>query len=97
MLIGGRKGHVSLFDWKSGQMSCELHLLETVKDVKFLHNETMFAVSQKKFTYVYDKSGLELHCLKEHIEANRIEFLNFHFLLVTVVSLFFNNREMQGI
>jgi U3 small nucleolar RNA-associated protein 7 len=85
-LIGGRKGHISSFDWKSGKIECELHLRETAKDVTWLHNETMFAVAQKKYTYIYDKTGLELHCLKEHIEANKLEFLPYHFLLVSVVN-----------
>lgn len=85
MLIGGRLGHVASFDWKSGKLDCEMHLRETVKDVAWLHNETMFAVAQKKYTYIYDRSGLEIHCLKDHIEANRITFLPYHYLLASVV------------
>ena len=29
-----------------------------------LHNEQFFAAAQKKYTYIYDKRGLEVHCLK---------------------------------
>jgi U3 small nucleolar RNA-associated protein 7 len=83
MLIGGRKGHVASFDWKEGKLESELQLRETVKDVKWLQNETMFAVAQKKYTYIYDKTGMELHCLKDHIEANKLDYLPYHFLLVT--------------
>ena len=85
MLMGGLKGHVAAFDWHQQKLSCELHLRETVKDVAWLHNDTMFAVAQKKYTFIYDKTGLELHCLRDHIEANRLEFLPYHFLLASVV------------
>ncbi|KAK6097150.1 putative U3 small nucleolar RNA-associated protein 7 [Batrachochytrium dendrobatidis] len=84
LLIGGRKGHVASFDWQTGKLSSEIQLRETVKDVKWLHNETMYAVAQKKYTYIYDKTGMELHCLRDHIEANVLEFLPYHFLLASV-------------
>lgn len=87
MLIGGRKGHVASFDWKTGKLECEIQLRETVKDVTWLQNDTMFAVAQKKYTYIYDKTGLELHCLKDHIEANKLDFLPYHYLLVSVVCI----------
>ena len=37
---------------------------ETVRDVAFLHSEQFFAAAQRKHVYIYDKRGLEVHCLK---------------------------------
>ncbi len=43
---------------------CAAQVKETVRDVKLLHNEQFFAAAQKKYVYIYDKRGLEVHCLK---------------------------------
>ena len=37
---------------------------ETLRDVQFLHNDQFFAAAQKKYVYLYDKRGIEVHCLK---------------------------------
>ena len=42
------KGHLQLHDLLRGKPACELHTRETVRDVKFLHNHSMFAVAQRK-------------------------------------------------
>ncbi|CAX45214.1 U3 small nucleolar RNA-associated protein, putative [Candida dubliniensis CD36] len=83
LLLGGKKGHVASIDWRKGKLGCELHLNETVHAVKFLHNDQYFAVAQKKYTFIYDNQGTELHRLKQHIEATLLDFLPYHFLLVT--------------
>ncbi|KAJ2358944.1 putative U3 small nucleolar RNA-associated protein 7 [Coemansia erecta] len=83
MLIGGRKGHLATLDWRNGKLGAELHVRETVRDVCWLHNESLFAVAQKKYAYIYDRSGAEVHCLQKHEEPVALGFLPFHFLLAS--------------
>jgi len=54
---------------------------------RFLQDQSFFAVAQKKYVFIYDRDGVEIHRLKAHIEPTRLEFLPYHWLLATVVSL----------
>lgn len=83
-LLGGRKGHLAMMDCERLSMVCEVQVRETVRDVQFLHNETMFAAAQREHVYIYDKRGIEVHCLKDHTNVHRLEFLPYHQLLTSV-------------
>ena len=96
LLLAGRKGHVATMEWRDGKLGCELQLGETIRDAKWLHNNQYFAVAQKKYVYIYDRAGVELHCLKKHIEVTNMEFLPYHYLLATVVSLKIRNRQVRS-
>lgn len=85
LLLAGRKGHVCTMDWRAGMLGCELQLGESVRDAKWLHNNQYFAVAQKKYVYIYDHAGVEIHCLQKHIDVHHMQFLPYHFLLATVV------------
>ena len=54
----------------------------------FLLDHSQYAVAQKKYVFIYDRDGVELHRLKSHIEPTCLEFLPFHWLLATVVRNF---------
>lgn len=84
LLLAGERGHVVLIDWHKNKLMCEMNLGENVRHACFLHNETMFAVAQKKNVYIYDKSGTELHRLRNHRVPHRVIFLPYHFLLVSI-------------
>uniref|UniRef100_A0A7S0V4M6 BING4 C-terminal domain-containing protein n=1 Tax=Polytomella parva TaxID=51329 RepID=A0A7S0V4M6_9CHLO len=84
MLLGGTKGHLAVTDWQRGDLLCEVQVRETVRDVCFLHNETFFAAAQKKYVYVYDKRGIEVHCLRDHTDTLALDFLPHHFMLTSI-------------
>uniref|UniRef100_A0A914I567 Small ribosomal subunit protein eS25 n=1 Tax=Globodera rostochiensis TaxID=31243 RepID=A0A914I567_GLORO len=82
ILLGGRKGHVSAFDWMTKDLKSEVNVMESVRDVQWLHVDTLFAVAQKRWLRIYDTAGTELHCLKALFDIKRLEFLTRHLLLV---------------
>ncbi|CAL1710766.1 unnamed protein product [Somion occarium] len=84
LAVVGKKGHVATFDWQTGTLHSELQLQETCRDITFLHDHSHYAVAQKKYVFIYDRDGVELHRLKSHIEPTRLEFLPYHWLLASV-------------
>ena len=87
LLLAGAKGHLAIVDWEQGKINREVHVKETVRDATFLRDHTMFAAAQHKHLYIYDGSGTELHCLRDHKpQVNRLGFLRYHWLLTTIGS-----------
>eukprot|EP00698_Gefionella_okellyi_P015125 TRINITY_DN4248_c0_g1_i1.p1 TRINITY_DN4248_c0_g1~~TRINITY_DN4248_c0_g1_i1.p1 ORF type:complete len:514 (-),score=111.68 TRINITY_DN4248_c0_g1_i1:6-1316(-) len=82
--LAGRRGHLAMFDWKESKLKCEIQVAETVRDVAFLHNETLFAVAQRRHVYIYDQQGIEVHHLRDHIDPTHLEYLSYHWLLVAM-------------
>lgn len=90
MLCGGEGGEFASFDWQAGRLGCQVDLRATgeagerVRDLCFLQNETMMAVAQANFVYIYDGRGVELHRLKKHTQVKSLQYLPYHFLLASV-------------
>eukprot|EP00727_Mastigamoeba_balamuthi_P006232 m51a1_g2228 putative U3 small nucleolar RNA-associated protein (587) ;mRNA; f:240820-242901 len=82
LALGGRSGHIALLDWTRKKLVCEFHARELVKDVCWLHNESLVATAQLRYLHVYNAAGVEVHCLRDVAKPYALEFLPYHFLLV---------------
>ena len=84
LLFAGAKGHVASMDCHRCKVGMELQLEEDIYDAQYLHNETFFATAQKKYAYIYDAKGVELHCMRRHERPFKLDFLPYHYLLTSV-------------
>ncbi|KAF4747784.1 hypothetical protein FOZ62_014731 [Perkinsus olseni] len=84
MVVGSRGGQFTVLDRHSMNPLCSEQLDEPILDTTFLHDHTLFAAAQRKYTYIYDSAtGAEVHCLKDHLNSTHLEFLPRHYLLVS--------------
>ncbi|KAL3674702.1 hypothetical protein V7S43_000640 [Phytophthora oleae] len=84
MLLGSQKGHLAQMDTLRMKLTCEFQANDLVRDISFLHNDSLFATAQKKHVYIYDNTGAEAHCIRTIPEPRKMEFLPYHFLLSCV-------------
>lgn len=63
---------------------CEFHVDERIYDLQFLHDWDVFAMAQTKYLHIYDSQGTELHCMRSTVRPRHLEFLPYHYLLVSI-------------
>lgn len=80
MLVTSRSGHAAAFDAQNLNLCFET-MLDEIYDAKWLHNEQYFAAAQEDCVFVYDKTGSELHAVRDMCGTRLLEFLPYHFLL----------------
>lgn len=83
ILLGGQGGHFASFDWYKGNKYFELYPEDEVRDVTFLHDDTLCAMATRKLVYIHDKQGIQIHELLDHKRPLFITFLRNHWLLVS--------------
>lgn len=85
LIMAGEKGQIAMLDWKRKELITEFNTHSNISKVKFLQNETMFALAQSDLLYIYDKQGIELHSLDFMPQPINLEYLPYHFLLVAAL------------
>ena len=53
----------------------------------YFNNYLNYQVCQKRYLYIYDNNGIEIHRLKSHLEPFKTEYLPYHYLLSTCSKL----------
>ncbi|ORD97182.1 WDR46 [Hepatospora eriocheir] len=84
VLCYGSRGYVSSLNVQNMTDSFEKNFDDFIRCGTYLHNENNIAISQKKNLFIYNNSGVEVHCVREIKESNKLEFLPYHFLLACV-------------
>lgn len=84
-VLFGQKGHLAILDNHTRSLAAEWNVQERIRDACFLHNSTMIAVAQKNVGFIYDTAtGAEIHRLGEHVQPLKLDFLPYHWLLVSI-------------
>ncbi|CED85096.1 WD40-repeat-containing subunit of the 18S rRNA processing complex [Phaffia rhodozyma] len=84
LALATRRGHISTMNFQAAKLESEIYVNETCRDIVYLHTSAFHAVAQKKYVFIYDQDGTELHKLKDHVEPTKLGFLPYHFLLTSI-------------
>jgi WD40 repeat protein len=82
----GLRGHLATFKWSNFELAGEIQLKDRCSDVKYIVDNSMLAVAQKRFVYMYTKAGVEMHLLQGMANCDSLEYLPNHMLLCAASS-----------
>ena len=84
MLMTGNGGQASVIDRHTMLPTCDVTVGEPIVASTFLHDHSLFACAQRKYVYIYSsKSGEEVHCLRDHTAVTHMDYLPYHYLMVS--------------
>jgi len=78
------EGHIAITDCLSTTLQTEFYVRDKIRDVSFLHNNSLLGVAQKNNVYIYDNTGTEIHKLDKHIDPFKLQYLPYHYLLASI-------------
>jgi U3 small nucleolar RNA-associated protein 7 len=84
----GLRGHLATFRWQQFDLQGEVQLKDKCTDVTYLVDNSMLAVAQKRFVYMYTKAGVEMHLLQNMANCDKLAYLNQHMLLAATSSTY---------
>ncbi|WUR05063.1 WD40 repeat domain-containing protein [Vairimorpha necatrix] len=84
--IRNKNGYFSSLDTHKMNLFFEADVEDTVFDSTYLHNEDFIALAQTNCVFIYNKQGVEVHAVRENSNVKNLEFLPYHFLLVSTSS-----------
>lgn len=84
--IFNRNGFFSSMDTVRNKVFFEENIKDKIYDAIYLHNEDFIALAQEKNVFIYNKQGVEIHAVGENNNVKKLEYLPYHFLLVSASS-----------
>lgn len=84
MLLRNDRGYLASFNAKSMNLHFEIDVNDKTYDATYLHNERFIAVAQKNNVFIYDGCGVETHCVRDNSDVFKMEYLPYHYLLVSI-------------
>lgn len=84
--VFNKTGFLSSIDTIRNKVFFEENINDIIYDSIYLHNEDFIAVAQEKNVFIYNKQGVEIHAVSENNNVKKLEYLPFHFLLVSASS-----------